>query len=161
AVLVSKFSASASEIVAGALQNYGRAVVIGDNSTHGKGTVQTIVEMSGLLSRAAPKLADKTGATKLTIQKFYLPSGSSTQLRGVLPDIVLPPVENHRPTGEKDLPHALVWDPTPPSFVDGEPPDARTLAPLRDASLERQQPLEQCACLRESIDSFNHRQAQK
>lgn len=161
AVLVSKFSASASEIVAGALQNYGRAVVIGDNSTHGKGTVQTIVEMSGLLSRAAPKLADKTGATKLTIQKFYLPSGSSTQLRGVVPDIVLPSIENHLPTGEKDLPHALVWDEIPTSFFEGEPLDARILKPLREASLERQQSLEEFAYLRESIDWFKHRQDQK
>lgn len=161
AVLVSKFSASASEIVAGALQNYGRAVVIGDNSTHGKGTVQTVVEMRTLLSRPIARLAEKTGATKLTIQKFYLPSGSSTQLRGVVPDIILPSIENYLPTGEKDLPHALVWDEIPTSYFQGQPLDARILEPLREASLERQQTLEEFNFLRESIDWFKERQDQK
>src|SRR5690606_28375668 len=79
AVLVPKFSASASEIVAGALQNYGRAVVLGDSSTHGKGTVQTVYEMSNFGPRAQIT-STKTGAAKFTIQKFYLPRGSPTQL---------------------------------------------------------------------------------
>ncbi|HEX2101556.1 MAG TPA: carboxy terminal-processing peptidase, partial [Candidatus Synoicihabitans sp.] len=161
AVLVSKFSASASEIVAGALQNYGRAVVIGDSSTHGKGTVQTVVEMRNLLSRPAARAAEKTGATKLTIQKFYLPSGSSTQLRGVVPDIVLPSIDDYIPTGEKDLPHALVWDEIPTSFFDGSPLDTKILAPLRDSSLARQTKLEEFAYLQESINWFKSRQEQK
>src|SRR5690606_24942637 len=95
-VLTSRFSASASEIVAGALQNYGRAVIIGDTSTHGKGSVQTVIEMRRLLADFLPDDA-KTGATKLTIQKFYLPNGASTQLKGVVPDIVLPSVEEFLP----------------------------------------------------------------
>ncbi|MGH7958784.1 MAG: S41 family peptidase, partial [Opitutaceae bacterium] len=93
AVLVDRFSASASEIVAGALQNYGRAIVVGDSSTHGKGTVQQVVEMKQL-NRALATSPQKTGAAKFTIQKYYLPSGASTQLKGVVPDIVLPSIED-------------------------------------------------------------------
>jgi len=119
AVLVDRFSASASEIVAGALQNYGRAVVIGDSSTHGKGSVQTIIEMSKFVRGPV-----KTGAAKLTIQKFYLPNGSSTQLKGVVPDIVLPSIDDYLPIGESAMPHALVWDEIPSSFFSGKPLDS-------------------------------------
>ncbi len=160
AVLVSRFSASASEIVAGALQNYGRAVVVGDSSTHGKGTVQTIVEMRSL-NPALARGGLKSGATKLTIQKFYLPNGSSTQLNGVVPDIVLPSIEDLLPIGEKDLPHALVWDEIPTSFFDGKALDSRVLTPLREASLARQAELEEFAYLRKSIDWFKSRQQMK
>jgi carboxyl-terminal processing protease len=159
AVLVSRFSASASEIVAGALQNYGRAVVIGDSSTHGKGTVQTVVEMGGLNQQLA---RERSGAAKLTIQKFYLPNGSSTQLNGVVPDIVLPSIEDLLPmVGEKDLPHALVWDEIPSSFFDGRPLASRVLTPLREASLSRQDTLEEFAYLKRHIDWFRTRQEQK
>lgn len=160
AVLVSKFSASASEIVAGALQNYGRAIVLGDRSTHGKGTVQTVVEMKNLLSRAGTR-GQKTGATKLTIQKFYLPNGASTQLRGVMPDIVLPSIESVLPSGEQDMSHALVWDEIPTSFFDGEPLDHRILEPLREASLARQSSLAEFSFLQENIEWFENRQNQK
>ncbi len=161
AVLVSKFSASASEIVAGALQNYGRAVVIGDSSTHGKGTVQTVVEMRNFLPTRG-RVPEKTGATKLTIQKFYLPSGSSTQRRGVVPDIVLPSIENHLPSaGEAALPHALVWDEIPTSYFTGQPLDNKVLDTLRRASAERQASLEEFAYLNESINWFTTRQEQQ
>ncbi len=159
AVLVSRFSASASEIVAGALQNYGRAVVIGDSSTHGKGTVQTVVEMRGLNQQLA---RDRSGAAKLTIQKFYLPNGASTQLNGVVPDIVLPSIEDLLPmVGEKDLPHALVWDEIPSSFFEGRPLEARILTPLREASLSRQDSLEEFVYLKRHLDWFRARQEQK
>lgn len=158
AVLVSRFSASASEIVAGALQNYGRAVVIGDSSTHGKGTVQTIVEMRSL----NPQLArTRSGAAKLTIQKFYLPNGSSTQLNGVVPDIVLPSVDDLLPVGERDLPHALVWDEIPTSYFEGQPLESKILVPLREASLARQASLGEFVYLRKSIDWFKTKQEQK
>lgn len=160
AVLVSKFSASASEIVAGALQNYGRAVVVGDSSTHGKGSVQTVIEMANLIPQLS-RSPVKSGATKLTIQKFYLPNGSSTQLRGVIPDIILPSIEDFLPVGEKDLPHALVWDEIPTSFFSGEPLDSRILEPLREASLARQATLEEFGYLNESIDWFKTRQDRK
>lgn len=160
AVLVSRFSASASEIVAGALQNYGRAVIIGDRSTHGKGSVQTIVEMKNV-SRMLARLPDKTGAAKLTIQKFYLPNGSSTQNRGVTPDIVLPSIDEYMPIGESDLPHALIWDEIPSTTFSGHPLDPQILAPLRDASQSRQEHLEEFAYLKKSIAWYKEKQELK
>ena len=160
AVLVDRFSASASEIVAGALQNYGRGVVIGDSSTHGKGSVQTVIEMHNVIPQLA-RTPIKTGATKLTIQKFYLPSGSSTQLKGVVPDIVLPSIDEYLPIGETDLPHALVWDEIPTSFFDGQPLDPQVITPLREASGRRQSSLEEFAFLKKNIDWFKSRQEQK
>ncbi|HEU5079711.1 MAG TPA: carboxy terminal-processing peptidase [Opitutaceae bacterium] len=160
AVLVSRFSASASEIVAGALQNYGRAIVIGDSSTHGKGSVQTIIEMKNLNSSLV-RSPVKTGATKLTVQKFYLPNGHSTQLKGVVPDIILPSIDDYLPVGEKDLPHALVWDEIPTSFFDGKPLDPRVVGPLRAASVARQDKLEEFAYLKKTIDWFKTKQEQK
>jgi len=160
AVLVDRFSASASEIVTGALQNYGRAIVIGDSSTHGKGSVQQVVEMKQL-SRQLALSPQKTGAAKFTIQKYYLPSGASTQLKGVVPDIVLPSIEDYLPIGEADLPRALVWDQIPTSFFDGEPLDAKVLTPLRQSSLQRQSSLDEFAYLRKNVEWFKNRQAQK
>ena len=159
AVLVDRFSASASEIVAGALQNYGRAIIVGDSSTHGKGTVQQVVEMKQLNRALSP--AAKTGAAKFTIQKYYLPSGASTQLKGVVPDIVLPSIEDSLPIGEADLPRALVWDQIPTSFFDGEPVSPKVVTPLRQSSLERQAKLEEFAYLRKNVEWFKNRQEQK
>ncbi|MEY2880383.1 MAG: hypothetical protein RLZZ15_2763 [Verrucomicrobiota bacterium] len=160
AVLVDRFSASASEIVAGALQNYGRAVIIGDSATHGKGSVQQIYNM-----RQSPNLAraaGKTGGAKFTIQKFYLPSGESTQLKGVVPDIVLPSVDDFIPgIGEASLSHSLVWDKIRSSYFDGAPLDPKVLTPLRQASLERQGKLEEFSWLRRNIDWFKARVDQK
>ncbi len=160
AVLVDRFSASASEIVAGALQDYGRAVVIGDTSTHGKGTVQTVLEMKGI-SRELARSPVKTGAAKITIQKFYLPDGSSTQLKGVISDIVLPSVDEFLPIGESDLPHALVWDKIKTSSFQGGPTDPRVIAKLRQESDARQARLEEFAYVRKYVDWFKQRQAEK
>ena len=160
AVLVSKFSASASEIVAGALQNYGRAIVIGDSSTHGKGSVQTIIEMKNLNPNLG-RSPVKTGATKLTVQKFYLPNGHSTQLKGVVPDIILPSIDDYLPVGEKDLPHALVWDEIPSSYFDGKPLEPAIVTSLREASLLRQSQLDEFSYLKRTIDWFKTKQEQK
>jgi len=160
AVLDDRFSASASEIVAGALQDYGRAVVIGDTSTHGKGTVQAVIEMNRV-NRELARAPDKTGAAKITIQKFYLPDGSSTQLKGVISDIVLPSIDEFLPIGESDLPHALVWDKIPTSRFEGVPIDAKLLARLRQESDARQGKLEEFAFLRRYVEWFKAREAQK
>lgn len=160
AVLVDRFSASASEIVTGALQNYGRAIVIGDSSTHGKGSVQQVVEMKQI-SRALALSPQKTGAAKFTIQKYYLPSGASTQRKGVVPDIVLPSIEDYLPIGEADLPRALVWDQIATSNFDGQPLDPKVLTPLRQSSLERQEKLEEFVYLRKIVDRFKARQEEK
>jgi carboxyl-terminal processing protease len=160
AVLVSRFSASASEIVAGALQNYGRAIVIGDQSTHGKGSVQTIVEMKSVNSMLA-QLPDKTGAARLTIQKFYLPNGASTQQKGVIPDIILPSADEYLKIGESDLPNALVWDEIPSTVFSGHPLDKKLLTPLRASSKTRLDSLAEFAYLKKNIAWFKEKQDQK
>ena len=160
AVLVSRFSASASEIVAGALQNYGRAVIVGDRSTHGKGSVQTVLELRNLVPQLA-RAGAKSGATKLTVQKFYLPNGASTQLKGVVPDVILPSVNEFLPIGESDQPHALAWDQIPSSRFNGQPLTSAQLTPLISASAQRQASIAEFAYQRQAIDWFKNRQEQK
>jgi len=160
AVLVDRFSASASEIVAGALKDYGRAVVVGDSSTHGKGTVQATFEMKRI-SRELQRSPAKTGAAKITIQKFYLPDGSSTQLRGVSSDIVLPSVDEFLPIGESDLPHALVWDKIKTSDFNGSPIEPKLLAVLQQGSAARQARLDEFGYVRKYVEWFKGRQAEK
>ncbi len=160
AVLVSKFSASASEIVAGALQNYGRAIIIGDSSTHGKGTVQQLIEMKDAIPFMA-RAGLKNGAVKLTIQKFYLPDGESTQLRGVIPDIILPSIDDYLPIGESELPRALAWDEIKAAPFDGGPLSLSVFEPLKNSSAERQKTFEEFSYLNKSIDWFKAKQAEK
>ncbi len=107
-VLIDKTSASASEILAGALQDYNRAVVVGDTSTFGKGTVQQPMEIRKMM----PFMTDarRAGVLKPTIQKFYRVAGSTTQLKGVESDIVLPSLLDAFEVGEKYLDHALEHD---------------------------------------------------
>ncbi|MGI9516751.1 MAG: carboxy terminal-processing peptidase [Pirellulaceae bacterium] len=108
-VLTSKFSASASEILAGAVQDYERGLVIGDTATHGKGTVQTMLNLAEVLlqTRNAPP---SLGALKITISQFYRPNGDSTQKRGVLSDIVLPSITDHMDVSESDLEYPVEFD---------------------------------------------------
>lgn len=113
AVLVDRFSASASEIFAGAIQDYGRGLVIGD-PTFGKGTVQTLID----LNRFA-KAKDPSGQLKLTIAKFYRVNGSSTQNRGITPDIAFPSVFGSDEVGESAQQHALPWDEIKPTRYQG------------------------------------------
>jgi carboxyl-terminal processing protease len=103
-VLVDRFSASASEILAGALQDYHRAVIVGTGPTHGKGTVQTLID----LDRIAGHKQD-LGDLKMTIEQFFRVSGASTQLEGVVPDILLPDPAGYLDTGERKLEHAIAW----------------------------------------------------
>ena len=105
AVLVDHYSASASEIFAGAIQDYGRGVVIGD-PTFGKGTVQTLID----LGRFLPTIKEPVGQLKLTVAKFYRINGSSTQNRGVIPDIALPSAFDPNEVGESAQEFALPWD---------------------------------------------------
>jgi len=161
AVLTSRYSASASEIVAGALQNYGRGIIIGSNNTHGKGTVQAVLEMNTFLPRWRVVQNPRMGAARMTVQKFYLPNGASTQNRGVIPDIVLPSIEEFLPVGESDLPNALAWDTIPPVFFDGAPLDSGLVNTLRERSSNRQLLTEEFAFLRKNIDWFKERQNQK
>ncbi len=113
-VLVNQFSASASEIVAAALQDYGRAVVVGGAHTHGKGTVQTLIDMNDNIPLLHLKKYEDLGALKVTIQKFYRVNGGSTQYKGVEPDIVLPSLFQHLESGEQYLDNSLPWDQVEP-----------------------------------------------
>ncbi len=109
-VLVNRFSASASEIFAGALQDYKRALIVGDAHTHGKGTVQAMLDLDRAVRLQGMEKYLPLGALKVTIQKFYRISGESTQERGVIPDIILPSRYDGMKSGEKYLPNALAWD---------------------------------------------------
>lgn len=135
-VLVDKSSASASEIIAGALQDYNRAVVVGDASTFGKGTVQQPMDIGRMLPLFAVR--DKAGFLKVTIQKFYRPSGSSTQKDGVVPNVVLPSLMDALDVGEAHMDKALPHDRIRPAAdfraLDGQ---ALFLPKLKERSLER------------------------
>ena len=96
-VVINKFSASASEIFAGAIQDYGRGIVVGDKATHGKGTVQELEELGRYVNQFNPP---NYGALKMTIQQFYRPGGDSTQNLGVVSDVELPSQTRHCRVGE-------------------------------------------------------------
>ncbi len=116
-VLTNRLSASASEIFAAALQDYGRAVVVGDSSTFGKGTVQTMLEIGRLMPFLGGN-GTEAGALKLTIQKFYRITGGSTQLKGVEPDVILPSPFDHPEIGEVALKGPLPYDKMDPQPFD-------------------------------------------
>jgi len=112
-IMTNFFSASASEILAAALQDYDRALIIGSNNTYGKGTVQRFFELDKEMDRLSKgDHADlkPLGSLKMTVQKFYRIDGKSTQLRGVIPDIILPDNYEMIDVGEKDYENALSWD---------------------------------------------------
>ena len=108
AVLVNEFSASASEIFAGAIQDYNRGIIIGSSSTFGKGTVQRQIPF-GSRNDFSTSRTDM-GAMTLTFQKFYRVNGGSTQLKGIVPDIIIPDKYEYAKVREKDMPEALAWD---------------------------------------------------
>lgn len=108
AIMVNTFSASASEILAAAMQDYKRAIIIGTESTYGKGTVQRIVDIDRLVSHEYQP-HKPLGAIKVTIQKFYRINGGTTQFQGVKPDIILPDLYDKIDIGEKELDYPLPW----------------------------------------------------
>lgn len=107
-VLVNRFSASASEILAAAMQDYERAVIVGSNSTFGKGTVQRFFDMDRIISNV-PQSLRPLGEIKVTTQKYYRIDGGSVQLKGVTPDIILPDSYHYLPIGEEDYKNAMEW----------------------------------------------------
>jgi carboxyl-terminal processing protease len=167
-VLVSRYSASASEIVAGALQDHHRAIIVGEKSTHGKGTVQAIFQVD------QPFMFDfgnpKRSAAKITIQKFYLPSGRSTQNKGVPSDIVFPSANEFLPIGESDLPKALAWDEIPEIPLEEDPksepdknakPNKDLMAALDNYAKEHLDKLDEFKYLKETIAWYKERREQK
>ncbi|WP_375416643.1 carboxy terminal-processing peptidase [uncultured Hymenobacter sp.] len=113
-VLVNKYSASASEILAAAIQDYKRGVVMGSASTYGKGTVQRVINLDDALPAELNALKP-FGALKLTTQKFYRVNGGSTQFKGVVPDIILPDAYSYLEQGEKESDYPLKWDEIAPA----------------------------------------------
>jgi len=135
-VLTDKSSASASEILAGALQDYNRAVIVGESSTFGKGTVQQPMDIGRMLPLFAER--NRAGFLKVTIQKFYRPSGSSTQMDGVVSDLKVPSLMDAMDVGEEFLDHSLPHDRIRPAS-DFKPLDQQALfiPRLKELSQER------------------------
>lgn len=132
-VLTNRFSASASEIFAGAIQDYHRGVIVGE-STYGKGTVQTVIDLRRFIND--PK--NQVGELKITFQKFYRVTGSSTQHKGVTPDIKLPTALDPEQFGESSNPSALPWDEIKGTLYQKTPLiNDRTLASLNKQYQER------------------------
>jgi carboxyl-terminal processing protease len=148
-VLVNRLSASASEIVAAALQDYGRAIIIGDSKTHGKGTVQTLVPLE--------VRGGNLGAFKVTTASFFRIAGGSTQLKGVHSDIVIPSVFDRMELGEEFMPNAMPWSVVDPAFyatmIDQAPP----VNLLREKSEKRRATAEVFKAREELLDRIARR----
>lgn len=160
-VITSKFSASASEILAGAIQDYHRGLIVGDESTHGKGTVQSLLDLGSQLFRIPnpPNL----GALKITMQEFYRPNGDSTQKRGVLADVKLPSLSNHMEgISEADLDYAIEFDRVPAArytrFNLVSPEITQALAPLSQARVAQSADF---AKLQRNIERYKAQKAKK
>jgi carboxyl-terminal processing protease len=163
-VLTSIFSASASEILAGALQDYGRALIVGDHSTFGKGTVQTMQPLSSWLDLKHLQYSHDPGKLKVTIKKFYRAGGVSTQLQGVLSDIELPSIDDAADVGERSLPDAMPCD----SVTSADHLDQLQLnrvkpwlAELQARSRQRIAKDKDFSYVREDIEEFRKEQADK
>ena len=114
-ILVNEFSASASEILAAALQDYNRAIILGSKQTYGKGTVQNIIDLNNVISG---NTYGDLGSLKITTDKFYRINGGSTQLEGVKSDLIFPNRYSYIDIGEKDLENPLSWDKIDPARYD-------------------------------------------
>jgi carboxyl-terminal processing protease len=162
--LISRQSVSASEILAGALREHCRSIIVGDKSTHGKGSVQVLIPLENFLGSWFGPKKGSMGAARVTVNKWYRPSGSSIQLHGVASDIPLPSFDEWVPIGESDLPHALPWDAIiPPSsskpFVSDERKHAfdRLIAKLRQQNLSRQKTFSEFTLLDTRIQLFRQK----
>ena len=160
-ILVSRLSASATEIVAGALKDHQRAIIVGDKSTHGKGTVQAVYHLQNFDP-------EQKSAAKVTIQKWYAPNGESIQLKGVHSDIVLPSAYDYMEIGEQYKDYAMKWDSISPDAIEqlygyGLPQgQAEALMELLTKQSEkRQKSLEDFALWNERLDWVKARQAKK
>ncbi len=154
-VVINKFSASASEIFAGAIQDYGRGIVVGDRATHGKGTVQQLVELG---PRVSPITRPNWGALKMTIQKFYRPSGDSTQNRGVVSDLELPQQTSYWDVGESDLDYAMAFDRIMPMrHANYRHATANIIQQLKQRSAKRREGSEYFAKVNRGIERYLER----
>jgi carboxyl-terminal processing protease len=116
-VLDNKWTASASEIFSAAMQDYGRAVIVGDSSSFGKGSVQALIEL-GTFKGRLDDTANPAGALKITIEKVYRVNGESTQLKGVISDVAIPSLSDSKEFGESEQEHPLAYDEVTPTAND-------------------------------------------
>jgi carboxyl-terminal processing protease len=159
-VVISKFSASASEILAGAIQDYGRGLIVGDHSTHGKGTVQSLMELGRELFQVPN--APSMGALKVTIQQFYRPLGESTQKRGVLADVELPSLTTHLDVGETDLDYPIPFGKVDPltfkKFNYVTQPNRDQLKKLSEERCDKSEKFQQ---VRKNIERYDEQKSKK
>ncbi len=158
-VMTSQFSASASEILAGAIQDYRRGLIVGDPKTHGKGTVQTLMDLA---REILGNNRENYGALKVTLQQFYLPDGESTQKEGVPADVILPSLTTYMDVGEDDLEYALEHDRVPKSnhrVYNMVPADV--LGQVRARSTERVSEDNEFTDLQRRIDSYREQKEEK
>lgn len=154
AVLLNRFSASAAEIFAGAIQDYKRGILLGDAHTHGKGLVQTIYDLQSFLAFLGAKFP--AGAIKFTNAKFYRINGSSTQIKGVTPDIVFPSFTDNMEIGEAHLDYALPWDAIQSvKHKDYEANLPSIIPMLRKKSIERRKKDKEFEILKEDIATYD------
>jgi carboxyl-terminal processing protease len=134
-VMVNTQSASASEILAAAMQDYGRAVVVGSHSTFGKGTVQRFLDLDKYVT--GNEDLKPLGEVKVTLQKFYRVNGGSTQLKGVIPDINLPDNHQYIESGEKELEYPMEWTEIEPVDYSQDVVKLNNLETVKKKSAER------------------------
>lgn len=150
AVMVNRFSASASEIFAAAIQDYKRGLIVGEQ-TYGKGTVQTLIS----LNQWVPKETDNLGEVKLTVAKFYRINGSSTQMKGVSPDLDLPTAFKQDEYGESSQPSAMPWDQIPASrYESTNMINEKLLAQIQDKHKQRLNNDADLKALSKALDDF-------
>lgn len=158
-VLTSKESASASEILAGAIQDYQRGLIVGDPTTHGKGTVQSLLDLGQQLFKRDTE--GEMGALKITIQQFYLPGGQSTQRQGVMSDVVLPAITASFDNSEADLDYALPNDQVKEArHTNYKMVDSTMLSDLRAKSRERVRQSEGFDRLLKRIELYEQQKAE-
>jgi carboxyl-terminal processing protease len=161
-VMLNRFSASASEIAAAALQDYDRALIVGDSSTHGKGTVQKLEPLRPYVWPATASATNDPGTLKITKGKFYRVTGASTQLKGVISDIVLPDELSYSTMiGESSLDNALPWDTIQPKEYQKFTMVQPYLAELQSRSQARLATNQDYIYIKQDIDQFLKMQADK
>ncbi len=158
--LINRLSASAAEIFAGAIQDYKRGILVGDTRTHGKGIVQTIYDLQSFLAFLGAKFP--AGSIKFTNAKFYRVNGSSTQIKGVTPDIVFPSFTDSMEIGEEHLDYALPWDSIKSVEHDYYVKEISKLIPkLKEQSLARRSDNKKFQLLEKDIEAYNRLRKRK
>ncbi|HBC86201.1 MAG TPA: tail-specific protease [Lentisphaeria bacterium] len=159
AVMVNRLSASAAEIFAGAIKDYGRGILIGDSHTHGKGTVQTIYDLDNFLRHYG--LKSSAGAIRITTSKFYRINGESTQNKGIKPDIAFPSYTDCMDIGEEFLEHSLPWDTITPVKYEAYSDMQKCIPALEAKSIERRKNEVGFKILSSNIERFRKIKEQK